>query len=541
MNILLITQNFTIGGLETHLAGQIRVLSNEGHKIHLVVGSEFDSRIMPKELASITTGLRLDSDIDITDFISVVDQLKDIIEKKNIDIIHAQPFYSIIIGAFVAEITHKPLLITLHGPVAFASYLGIIYNFLLKKIILTSANKTLVVSKELEELVKIYSQGSMTSLIPNSIKILDASDCDCQFGKWLCISRLDSQKIKGIFDFIIKAKGTTIQKVVIAGDGPAKDELSNELIKHNLEDFVEFLGYVSDITSIIPDFEGIAGMGRVVLEGGSFKKKIILVGYDGVKGLVTPQLFEKASIANFSGRNLKNITSQQLASDLVAYSNEYSKVNAEVISNEYNENINWKKFSHELNLTQQTAFISCGALLSKLYSIIKSDSQFVNNKKIFYSGEIVKYFGDVVFNKGVGGELSDYYHYLSSQYINEKIETITINNSNEQNLNAQINNITNEFERYKNDKENYIAALKLELKKCYTPADAEETNITVARDTNDSLELDDNASTAERTHISTGEGESNISLDGDDNIPSEKDNNDVIENNLKILDDKSFS
>lgn len=500
MNILLITQNFTIGGLETHLAGQIRVLSKEGHKVHLVVGSEFDSRIMPKELASITTNLKLNSDLDITSFISVVEQLKDIIKSKNIDVIHAQPFYSIIIGAFVAEITHKPLLITLHGPVAFASYLGIIYDFFLKKIILKSANKILVVSKELQELIEIYSQGTITSLIPNSIKIEEIPDCDYQSGKWLCISRLDNQKVKGIFDFIIKAKGTSIQKIIIAGDGPAKDELVDQLVKHNLEDFVEFLGYVNDIPSIIPAFEGIAGMGRVLLEGGSFRKKVILVGYDGVKGLVTPQLFEKASIANFSGRNLCNITSQQLASDLIAYPDAYSDINAKMISDEYNEDINWKKILHEINLTSQEPFESCGLLLSKLYHIIKSDSQFISsNEKLFYSGKIIKYFGDIAFNNTIDKELIHFYYYLSSQNINEKIETLTYNNDNEQNLNALISNIKNEFELYKNDKENYIAALKIELEKYNANSTINEVNNSILEDTKNPVENSENVNIAKES------------------------------------------
>ncbi len=58
MKSLLVTAElFNIGGLETHVAGEVACLAEEGFRIHLVVGPNTSDKMLPKEATSVTTGL----------------------------------------------------------------------------------------------------------------------------------------------------------------------------------------------------------------------------------------------------------------------------------------------------------------------------------------------------------------------------------------------------------------------------------------------------------------------------------------------------
>jgi hypothetical protein len=53
------------------------------------------------------------------------------------------------------------------------------------------------------------------------------------------------------------------------------------LVESGLAERVEFFGATPDASEMMPNFAVVAGMGRVVLEGLSAGRPVILVGYDG--------------------------------------------------------------------------------------------------------------------------------------------------------------------------------------------------------------------------------------------------------------------
>ncbi|MGQ7908899.1 glycosyltransferase family 4 protein, partial [Burkholderia sp. BC1] len=319
-SLLIVTEQFTIGGLETHIRGEIEHLAKAGVAVHLAVGKDFQDVLLPAGLTSMTYGLPLGPECSPEALLKAIDHLRQIIREHAIECVHVHPFSAIIPAVAAAELERVPYSITLHGPASLASYYGPIYDLLVKDIVLPSAPLIVAVSPEVQSLLTIHVPNKSVFCIPNAVAFeeslrmaLTPSSMDL---RWLVVSRLDEFKVQGIVDFCIKAKTCGIPGVVIAGDGPAKQKLLKMLEEQGTSDYVELAGASNEVPSLIQKFSGVAGMGRVVLEGISARKPVVLVGYDGVKGVVDKQLLEKAAERNFSGRDLPVIGGNEFFAQL---------------------------------------------------------------------------------------------------------------------------------------------------------------------------------------------------------------------------------
>src|SRR5690606_35099665 len=156
-------------------------------------------------------------------------------------------------------------------------------------VILPHADLVLVVSSETQSLTESFViperlrlQNNVVPLFSEPAKWVGAK---AETG-WLVVSRLDSIKIVGIEDFVEKAVKSGVSHIRIAGDGEGRAVLSKRLQTKQLEHYVEFLGIRHDIETLMRESVGVAGMGRVLLEGLSLGLPVLLLGYDGVKGCV---------------------------------------------------------------------------------------------------------------------------------------------------------------------------------------------------------------------------------------------------------------
>ena len=318
-SLLIVTEQFTLGGLETHIRGEIEHLIKAGVAVHLAVGQAFQDVLLPPGLTSMTYGLPLGPECSPKALLVAIDRLRQIIREHAIECVHVHPFTSIIPAVVAAELERVPYSITLHGPASMASY-GPIYDLLLKQIVLPSAPLIVAVSPEVQNLLITHAPTESVLCIPNAVSFeesfgdtLTANTVD---KRWLVVSRLDEFKIQGIADFCIKAKVCGIPGVLVVGDGPAKQQLFNMLEARGAADYVELIGASAEVPSLLPKFSGVAGMGRVVLEGISARKPVVLVGYDGVKGVVDKQLLASTAKRNFSGRDLPTIDSDEFFAQL---------------------------------------------------------------------------------------------------------------------------------------------------------------------------------------------------------------------------------
>lgn len=383
-SILIVTSIFDIGGLETHIKGQINELTALGCKVHLATGSQFNSVLVPKSVASVTKNLAFDSNATINEVLYTIETLRQLIRKHKIDIVHAHPFASILLGCIAAEMEGVAFTLTLHGPASLNS-LSYFQEFLFKSCLLPNAKLIFGVSEEVEELVTPYLRDkNQISVLSNGIdfssfKLSVKNQID---HRWLIVSRLDSMKIVGITDFIIKAKQVGLKGVLIVGDGPAKEALQNQLLLDGLGEFVEFLGMRVDVPQLMQTVAGVAGMGRVALEGVASFKPVFLIGYDGVKGVLNPKLFELACKANFSGRNLVTIDVNHFQTQYEYINNDEIKKLYNDVSNEFSESVVWRKFLEKIQIIPPQS----SSILSDFYRLLRVN-HFPNDS--FWSSSVI--------------------------------------------------------------------------------------------------------------------------------------------------------
>jgi glycosyltransferase involved in cell wall biosynthesis len=401
-SMLIVSESFLIGGLETHIRGEIIALTSLGWKVHFACGRRFIDKLLPDCVASVHSNLNLNPDSTISEIIDSIETLREIIIRNNIQIVHAHPFTSLFPAQIAAELENSKFIITLHGLVSLNSYNGPIYDFLLNEVTFKSSSLVVCISEEVKNLAKPHVLDEHLYIQPNAISFPNIINQVTE-PYWLVISRLDDDKMPGVFEFILMANKVGLGKILIAGDGSAKQILVDLLIENNLTDSVEFIGYQTDVYDLIGKSKGVAGMERVVLEGLSHQKPVILVGYNGVKGLIDFPLFIKAAKFNFSGRNLENIKPELLSKQLEKINLSEIKTISEYVKEHFEESKMWKKFDNRIS--QITS--NDKSILSDLYHYIFSNLR--NNSTTFYQSEAII---------GILGKLSQ-----SEKYKNKNLST----------------------------------------------------------------------------------------------------------------------
>ena len=349
-SLLVTTELFNIGGLETHVAGEVACLAEEGFRIHLVVGPNTSDKMLPKEATSVTTGLVMGPAMTTAELIQTVESLRKIIREQYVECVHAHPFMSLVPSQIAAELEGIPFVVTLHGPASLSDCYGPLYDFLLASVILPKADMVVAVSQEVADLAAPYVDDARLCVLPNGVPVgIFGADLveDCADGRWLLVSRLDIHKVVGIRDFIQKAAAAGLPGVLIVGDGDARGKLLSQLDVDGLSNYVEFLGARTDVAKLMQRAAGVAGMGRVILEGLACSKPAVLVGYDGVKGVVTPDVFRVASATNFSGRKMPTISATEFSRQLSMTQRGTNEL-TDLVMSEYNDKAVWRKFAQKL-------------------------------------------------------------------------------------------------------------------------------------------------------------------------------------------------
>jgi GT2 family glycosyltransferase/glycosyltransferase involved in cell wall biosynthesis len=313
-SMMIVTEAFELGGVETYIRTEVEQLNKQGWHVHLVCGRRFSEVMLPHGLASKTSGLALGPEATIEEFLRSVDQIVDIARRENVSVINAHPFTSLISSVAAASLLKIPCVATLHGPSSIAGSYGPAFDFMLASLILPAVSRVSAVSDEVAALARPYTDPARLSILVNAITppLPVLPGIMTRSGRWLVVSRLDQAKSSGIIDFARTATEIGLAGVDICGDGPHRSYVENSL--SDLIDCgdVQLLGAHADAAALMPSYAGVAGMGRVVIEALAAGLPVVLVGYDGIKGLVDSNLYLAASWANFSGRGLATISSKEL-------------------------------------------------------------------------------------------------------------------------------------------------------------------------------------------------------------------------------------
>lgn len=306
MRLLIVTELFSFGGLETHLAGQFRALASMGHEVHLAVGGALGCERPPEGLAGLIAPVPFTHASTASEFLGAVERLAAYARERRVDAVHAHPFRSLVVGCLAARRAGVPLICTLHGPASLEPMRQDLLELLVKFLVLPEAGRVECVTPEVLALAGHHAGRGRCVLRPNAVdfqRFLPRTPRPD--APWVLLSRLDEPKCVGILDLCRKWAGADLPAVEIHGDGPHREALVDQLSRQGLADRFPLRGRCDDPAALLArPAAGVIGMGRVVLEAAASNLPCLLLGYDGPKGLVDADLFRRAAWSNFSGRGL---------------------------------------------------------------------------------------------------------------------------------------------------------------------------------------------------------------------------------------------
>ena len=320
MRILIITENFRTGGLETQIMGFCRYLRSSGHEVHLISG--IGSRTFP--LREIIGDHILEVDmrpnISTKEAIKSINRIVSYAKEVEPEIFHLHPFTSIIYGGIAASLTNKPYVVTFHGPLSLTYGYNVLYR-LYMDLILRDAWRVFCVSKEIAQRAKDIIAACNIVVFPNGVDTerfkpvrRDPS------GAVALIARLDADKISGIKSFLIewsRLPSETRRFVHVFGDGNSIGELKDWINNIDGESRIIFMGQEDHLNQRLKNgYSMVAGMGRVVLEAGAMNLPVILVGYNGPVGLLSLDNCDEFFCRNFSGRYASTIDIEKIKEQL---------------------------------------------------------------------------------------------------------------------------------------------------------------------------------------------------------------------------------
>ena len=395
MRILTIYDSFNKGGLETQVQGQARALAAEGVEMYLATGASIETA--QKGIFRDGIGdLPLSPTATFAELRNSLERIHSFIEANKITAIHAHPFFSIIVGALVAQKAGIPLVLTLHGPASITGMKAPVVDLLFRAVVLPAARLVNCVSRETELLCQAEAKCE-TKVLPNAIEIPKTSleSPSSLKGSWMWAGRIDMYKLPGLRDLIEKMRGLG-HALHIYGEGPAEDQLA-ELI--NADDdsysFVDSKGWDSSLPDVMRDYAVVAGMGRVILEAAARNRSCLLVAYDGVKGFLNRAGIERAGFWNFSGRGHSTIDQPCLVSQLQKWQETPSDYALSDWVGEYRSDIAiWREYLSDMRAMQPTKDPALAMVLDALHL------QGENNEEIWHSMQFARLLEGLLSNSG---------------------------------------------------------------------------------------------------------------------------------------------
>lgn len=343
MRLLIFTESFTYGGLETYIVNEIKQLKRRGYDIYFCVGKVYDESLIRNLGICDILQVDLDGYTNATDLQKIVDKITRYVNDNEIDVLHIHPFISIVPGYLVAASAGIPAVCTLHGPASIGGVYGSFFDKATQTA-LKEMNSIVVVSNELKNTLANLSIDSV--LLPNAVdfsgEFKASRSSDSKHWRWMVVSRLDEMKTVGIYDFVKKIHKFGYKSIDIIGDGPAKDDLINKFDTEGIER-VNFKGRIDNV-KIYTNYDAIGGMGRVTLEAIAAGMPVCLIGYDGVKGMVDEGNLSSHAQNNFSGRDREVLEYKEFSQNIANYRTSVPDVLREKIKPDHDIVLSWWKF-----------------------------------------------------------------------------------------------------------------------------------------------------------------------------------------------------
>ena len=356
-----------IGGIETRFIDEFIFLKKNNYHVTLLAPTR---KIDP----NISKLLAIDEliPVDIKDlnsaknFIDLVNSIIYSIRSREIDIISVHMFNKFVFASIIAaQICKIPVIFTLHGtPDIYKRPIDrVIYQGLADKSISLSVS----VSKHLNAILNTHAPD--ICVIPNMINLEKyKSQTVNNNSTWLMVSRLSAEKLPSILKFLKTADSCRIQAVHLAGGGDKKvvKKIKTQIDSLQLKLNLKYLGQVSDIASLIPKYYGVAGLGRVALEGLACKKPVCILTPDGkLIGLVTANNFTYLKDYNFRGDTLNSIKISDFKKQIQRHTNSDSEEIYQMLCSSLST-LNWNRYIQHYNQVKFMPNDALEALYHKL-------------------------------------------------------------------------------------------------------------------------------------------------------------------------------
>lgn len=384
-SVLIITQHYAMGGLETYIDTQVKDLVSHGYRVHLMSAVIADRLLLPEELSSYHENVDLNMG-SIGQLMQGVDSIRQVIKEEEIDLVHVHPFDCIFPAVIAAACEKVPSLLTLHGPISLQYFTKNIHTQILGIYCLKTLHTICCVSQETaDQLMEIIDHPSVI-IIPN---LIDSSQANppviegSENKNWLIASRLDSDKSAGIISFIdFASRCNSINNIDIYGSGDNEDLIKTYISDNGYNDWVHFKGTVRDVPAVMKNYAGFAGMGRGALEAAFSQIPVCLVGYDGIKGILDDELFKQAAYCNFSGRNLNNVDEECLIDE---FSDAYPLCPSLLAS--YQSADRWSRFFERFSIPDKENYDNSDSL--ELYKKLKESPVSQNDEGYLYTQKFI--------------------------------------------------------------------------------------------------------------------------------------------------------
>lgn len=311
MKILVVCDNYSKGGLETQINTYYNNLSL-GNKMIFAFGNYTKTDLLKN--ANIYDGFHFSYNDTINDFCNDVERLVEIIQKEKIDVIHVHPYYGYFAALFASQITKVKMVYSYHG---IGSYnfakTNISQPIFLYAFECGAVAKVLSVSKIGVDCFKNFEYENAL-LLENPIDFKKFPVIKyIKNNKWLLVSRIDSDKINEIKLIISKMNDYDIEQIDIIGDGSEFDNLNRFITDNKLNDKIYLKGYSDNIyEEANGGYNGIIGIGRVVLESLAMKMPCILIGNNKITGYVNKKIYDEVKDINFINRTINDINNKMI-------------------------------------------------------------------------------------------------------------------------------------------------------------------------------------------------------------------------------------
>lgn len=338
----------TADGVQQYVLTVGQWLAQQGHSVHYIVGETTRSDIPNIHSLSKNIKVRFNQNRMSIPLPAPKDAIRDLLLREEFDILHVQMPYSPALSARVIAAAGARTGVV--GTFHVAPYSKLVHaaNAALRLLLgrsLSRFDEIVSVSEVAREFASQTFRVS-SAVVPNTLRLDSFYDAEpfpqyadvptiMFMGRWVerkgCLYLLKA--VRRLHESKALPKDT---KVLICGKGPLEDTLKSYAKDHNLQDIVEFIGFVSEEDKprylasgdvVVYPSTGGESFGIVLLEGMAATKGAVLAGdnpgYAGVMGKHSEVLFDPKNEAQFAAKLAKYLTDQEAREQVLEWQQQF--------------------------------------------------------------------------------------------------------------------------------------------------------------------------------------------------------------------------